>query len=207
MKRIIALIVMAVANSLALAPMAADAITLDGHQKEVVDKVSSYFSRVHTMQGSFLQSDGADRRMKGKFYLSRPGRFRFDYARPSRKIVISDGQTLAVQDLDLNNEDRVPLDQTVFRLLLQSDVNLVRDAKVMEVEESAGLIAIRLRDNDPNVPGELKLILADKPDLKLKAWWTKNGDGIETRIDVSDLVEGVQLDADLFKIGARSWSE
>jgi outer membrane lipoprotein-sorting protein len=97
---------------LALMPMAAtgeeksaDGITLDAHQKDIVDKVSSYFSGIHTLQGSFLQTSSDNRRMKGKFYLSRPGRFRFDYARPSRQIVISDGQYLAVEDLDLNTED------------------------------------------------------------------------------------------------------
>ena len=106
-------------------------ITLDAHQKEIIDKVSSYFTGIHTMQGSFLQTDAADHRMKGKFYLSRPGRFRFDYARPSRQIVVSDGQYLSVQDLDLNNEDRVALDQSVFRVVLSSDVNLLRDAKII----------------------------------------------------------------------------
>jgi outer membrane lipoprotein-sorting protein len=198
-----------IATGIGLASMAfaGDATTLDPHQKDIVDKVSRYFSGIHTMQGSFVQTDAADRRMKGKFYLSRPGRFRFDYARPSRQIVVSDGRTLAVQDLDLNNEDRVALDQTVFRLLLQSDVDLVRDAKVMEVEESAELIVVRLEDNDPNVPGELKLILATKPDLKLKAWSTKDAQGVETRIDVSDLAKDVQLDAEIFKIAPHGWAE
>ena len=86
----------------------AGGITLDAHQKDIVDKVSSYFSGIHTMQGSFLQTDAANHRMKGKFYLSRPGRFRFDYARPSRQIVVSDGAvSLRAQDLDLNNDGRI----------------------------------------------------------------------------------------------------
>jgi outer membrane lipoprotein-sorting protein len=205
MRRIVA----GVTTCIALTSMAfaGDGITLDAHQKDLVDKVSRYFTAIHTMQGSFLQTDSADRRMKGRFYLSRPGRFRFDYARPSRQIVVSDGQTLAVQDLDLNNEDRVALDQTVFRLLLSSDVDIVRDAKVMEVEESADLIAVTLQDNDPNVPGQLKLILAVGPDLELKAWSTKDAQGVETRVEVSDLAKGVQLDADLFKIAPLAWVE
>ena len=89
-----------------------DGITLDAHQKDIVRKISDYFSGIYTLQGSFLQTGSDNRRMKGKFYLSRPGRFRFDYARPSRHIVISDGRYLAVEDLDLNTEDRVELDQT-----------------------------------------------------------------------------------------------
>ena len=185
----------------------AGGITLDAHQKDIVDKVSSYFSGIHTMQGSFLQTDAADHRMKGKFYLSRPGRFRFDYARPSRQIVVSDGQYLSVQDLDLNNEDRLALDQSVFRVVLSSDVDLLRDAKIIGEEETGDTITINLEDKDANVPGQLRLILSTKPDLELKAWVAKDAQGVETRIEVSDLAKGVELDAEIFKIAPRAWVE
>ena len=178
----------------------ADGITLDAHQKDIVDKVSSYFSGIHTLQGSFLQTSSDNRRMKGKFYVQRPGRFRFDYARPSRHIVVSDGRYLAVQDLDLNNEDRVALDQTPFRLLLRTDVNLVRDARITELQESDDMLVLGLEDKDPNTTGRIKLYLATKPDLELKEWVTRDAQGVDTRVEVSDLAKSVQLDADLFTI-------
>ena len=185
----------------------ADGITLDAHQKDIVDKVSSYFSGIHTLEGSFLQTSSDNRGMKGKFYLSRPGRFRFDYARPSRQIVISDGQYLAVEDLDLNTEDRVELDQTPFRLLLQSDVDLIRDAQIMEVQQSDDLIVVALQAKDPDAGGQITLFLATKPELQLTAWVTKDAQGIETRIEVSDLAKGVELDAEMFKIAPPGWVE
>jgi outer membrane lipoprotein-sorting protein len=175
-------------------------IALDPHQKDLVDKVSSYFSGINTLQGSFMQTGADNQRMKGKFYLSRPGRFRFDYARPSRQIVISDGRYLAVQDLDLNNEDRVALDQTPFRLLLRTDVNLVRDARITELQESDDLLVLGLEDKDPNTTGRIKLYLATKPNLELKEWVTRDAQGLDTRVEVSDLAKAVQLDADLFTI-------
>ena len=145
--------------------------------------------------------------MKGKFYLSRPGRFRFDYARPSRQIVVSDGQYLAVEDLDLNTDDRVELNQTPFRLVLQSDVDLIRNAQIMEVQQSDDLIMIALQAKDPNAGGQIKLYLATKPELQLKAWVTKDAEGIETRVEISDLAKGVEFDADLFKIKPLAWAE
>ena len=175
-------------------------ITLDAHQKDLVDKVSSYFSAIHTLQGSFLQTSSDNQRMKGKFYVQRPGRFRFDYARPSRQIVISDGQHLAVEDLDLNTEDRVELDQTPFRLLLSSDVDLIRDAQIMEVQQSDDLIMIALQAKDPNAGGQIKLYLATKPELQLKAWVTKDAEGIDTRVEISNRDKTADLDSDFFKI-------
>ncbi len=106
-----------------------DGITLDAHQTKLVHQVSDYFESLQNLKGAFIQTDADNKRMKGKFFVKRPGRFRFDYSLPSKQIIVSDGENLAIQDLDLNNEDRVSLDQTPFRLLLRKDVDLLRDAK------------------------------------------------------------------------------
>jgi outer membrane lipoprotein-sorting protein len=179
-----------------------EAMTLNPHQTELVHKVSGYFSEINTLQGNFVQTGADNKRMKGKFYVKRPGRFRFDYARPSRQIVVSDGQYLSIQDLDLNNEDRVALDDTPFRLLLRSDVDLVRDAKIMEVQESEDLLVVGLVDKNPDTPGQIKLFLSTKPNLELKEWVTKDAQGLDTRVQVSDLTKSGELDAALFKIQA-----
>lgn len=179
---------------------AGEGLTLDARQTELVHKVSSYFSDISTLQGNFVQTSADNKRMKGKFYVKRPGRFRFDYARPSRQIVVSDGQYLAIQDLDLNNEDRVALDETPFRLLLRSDVDLVRDARIMEVQESEDLLVVGLVDKNPDTPGQIKLFLSTKPGLELKEWVTKDAQGLDTRVQVSDLSKSGEIDASLFKI-------
>ena len=177
-----------------------EAMTLNPHQTELVHKVSGYFSQINTLQGNFVQTGADNKKMKGKFYVQRPGRFRFDYARPSRQIVVSDGHYLSIQDLDLNNEDRVALDDTPFRLLLRSDVDLVRDAKIMEVQESEDLLVVGLVDKSPDTPGQIKLFLSTKPTLELKEWVTKDAQGLDTRVQVSDLTKSGEIDAALFKI-------
>jgi len=183
-----------------VAPTKTDGLTLDPRQTDLVHKVSEYFSGINALQGNFVQTGADNKRMRGKFYVMRPGRFRFDYARPSRQIVVSDGHYLAIQDLDLNNEDRVALDDTPFRLLLRKDVDLVRDARIMEVQESDDLLVVGLIDKDPNTPGQIKLFLSTKPGLELKEWVTKDAQGLDTRVQVSDLTKSAELDAGLFKI-------
>ena len=179
-----------------------EGIHLNQRQLELVDQVSAYFRELQTLKGRFVQTSADNKRMKGKFYVKRPGRFRFDYARPSRQIVISDGRYLAIQDLDLNNEDRVALNQTPFRLVLRSDVDLVRDARIIEVRESGDMIVVGLQDKDPDAPGQIRLFLTTKPHLELKQWVTKDAQGLDTRVEVSDLAKSVELDRDLFRIRA-----
>jgi outer membrane lipoprotein-sorting protein len=183
-----------------VAPTKGEGLALNDKQTELVHKVSEYFSGINVLQGNFVQTGADNKKMKGKFYVMRPGRFRFDYARPSRQIVVSDGHYLAIQDLDLNNEDRVSLDDTPFRLLLRKDVDLVRDARIMEVQESDDLLVVGLVDKSPDTPGQIKLIMTTKPSLELKEWVTKDAQGLDTRVQVSDLAKTGELDANLFKI-------
>lgn len=175
-------------------------VALDEKQAEMVKRVSGYFNELNGLKGAFVQTGADKKRMKGKFYVKRPGRFRFDYALPSKQIIISDGQYLAIQDLDLNNEDRVALDQTPFRLLLRKDVDLLRDARIVEAQEDADLVIVSLQDKDPEAPGRIKLFLSTKPALELKEWVTTDAQGLDTRVEVSELVKSDELDVNLFKI-------
>lgn len=175
-------------------------ITLDEKQTGMVKRVSSYFNDLANLKGAFVQTGADKKRLKGKFFVKRPGRFRFDYALPSKQIIISDGQNLAIQDLDLNNEDRVALDQTPFRLLLRKDVDLIRDARIVEAQEADDLLIVALQDKDPESPGRIKLFLATKPVLELKEWVTTDAQGLDTRVEVSDLVKTEDIDITLFKI-------
>jgi outer membrane lipoprotein-sorting protein len=167
-------------------------------QLETIKKVSGYFGTLDSLKGTFVQTNAANKRERGKFYVKRPGRFRFDYALPSKQIIISDGKYLAIQDLDLQNEDVVELDNTPFRLLLRKDVDLMRDALIGEVQEADDLIVISLRDKSPDAPGAIKLFMAKKPALELKEWVTTDAQGGTTRVEVSELNKTEVIDDKLF---------
>ena len=175
-------------------------MTLDARQTELVNKFRGYFSDLNTLQGNFVQTSADNKRMKGKFYVKRPGRFRFDYARPSRQIVVSDGHYLAIQDLDLNNEDRVALDETPFRLLLRSDVDLVRDARIMEVQESEDLLVVGLVDKNPDTPGQIKLFLSTKPSARAQGVGDQGRPGPRYPGAGLGPDQGAELDGELFTI-------
>lgn len=184
------------------AKVAADTtgVTLDAKQTDIVKRVSGYFNELNGLKGAFVQTGADKKRMKGKFFVQRPGRFRFDYSLPSKQVIVSDGQYLAIQDLDLNNEDRVALDQTPFRLLLRKDVDLLRDARILEAQEADDLMIVALQDKDPETPGRIKLFMTTKPTLELKEWVTTDAQGLDTRVEVSELTKSEDLDATLFKI-------
>ena len=174
-------------------------ITLDERQVEIIKKVSAYFNDLINLKGAFVQTGVDNKRMRGKFYVKRPGRLRFDYALPSKQVIISDGRLLAIQDHDLNTENVIELNKTPFRLLLQNDVDLLRDARIAEVQEADDSIVLTLQDKSPDTPGRIKLFLAKTPALELKEWVTTDAQGLDTRIELSNVVKTEDIDQSLFK--------
>ncbi len=51
----------------------------DKKQIELIQKVTAYFNQMSEIKGLFVQTSADNKRMRGKFYVKRPGRFRFDY--------------------------------------------------------------------------------------------------------------------------------
>ncbi len=93
-----------------VAPPQTSQFTAAPEQVEIIQKINAYFNELKNLEGDFLQTDADDKRKKGKFYIERPGKVRFDYSLPSKQKIISNGKYLAIEDHDLNTTDRYPLE-------------------------------------------------------------------------------------------------
>lgn len=175
-------------------------VTLDPIQIETITKVSTYFNKLENLRGTFVQTTSDNKRMRGRFYVKKPGRLRFEYNLPSRQLIVSDGKMLAIQDLDMNTDDRVALDQTPFRLLLRKDVDLLRDATILEVQEAADLIILAMQDKSPDAPGTIRLFMTKGAELELKEWVTTDSQGTDTRVELANLNRPEDLDSELFRV-------
>ena len=171
----------------------------DKKQMELIQKVGAYFNQMSEIKGSFVQTSADNKRQRGKFYFKRPGRFRFDYNPPSRLVILSDGKHMAIQDLDLRTDERIDLDYTPFRVLLRKDVDLLRDARILEVGEVDDVIVLALQDRSPDTAGRIKLFLAKKTELELKEWITTDAQGLDTRVELTEVSKAQDLDPAMFK--------
>ncbi len=184
------------------APAGSTAMTLDPAQTEALKSVSKYFTDLKQLKGTFIQTNPDAKRVRGKFAIKQPGRFRFDYATGSKMIIVSDGTYLAIQDLDMKTDDRIELDRTPFRILLRKDVDLVRDARISEVQTADDLIIVSLQDKSPDAPGKIRLFLSKKPELELKEWITTDPQGLDTKVEISSLNKTEAVDDSQFKPSA-----
>jgi outer membrane lipoprotein-sorting protein len=170
----------------------------DPKQQELIRRLTAYFNEMGDMKGTFQQTSADKKRLRGKIYLKRPNFFRFEYNLPSRQLIISDGHMMAIQDLDLKTDDRWTLDKTPFRVILRKDVDLLRDARVLDVGETDTRLFITLQDKDPRTPGRLKMLLTKKPTVELKEWITTDSQGLDTHVELTEFVKAENLDPKLF---------
>ncbi len=164
---------------------------------DVIAKINGYFNGMSNLSGTFLQTDPDGKQKRGKFYLARPGKVRFDYGAPSHLQIISDGEYLAIEDHDLNTTDRYPIDMTPFRLLLSETVDLVNDANIISLDQGPTDVVIAVEDKKGG-SGRICLFF-NKADMSLREWIITDAQGLDTRIQVANLEQNKQLNAELFE--------
>ena len=113
-------------------------------------------------------------------------------------MIVSDGKYVAVQDHDLGTDERWDLQYTAFRMLLRKDVDLLRDARFFDVQESADLIAITVVEKGADELGRIAVVFGKAPALQLKEWIAKDAQGFDTRIVLGDITTADDIDPALF---------
>ncbi|AKJ28070.1 outer membrane lipoprotein chaperone LolA [Caldimonas brevitalea] len=85
---------------------------------DAVDTLKGFVQDVKSGRASFTQTvtspDGAKKRTtQGDFEFVRPGRFRFEYAKPFAQLIVADGQRVWLYDPDLNQVSVRPMNQAL----------------------------------------------------------------------------------------------
>lgn len=166
-------------------------------QMAVVDKINEYFNTAKNLEGKFVQTDANATRKKGRFFIERPGKVRFDYSAPSREKIISNGEYLAIENHDLRTTDRYPLDSTPFRLLLKEKVDLAQDARIIAIDSNDKLLVLTVEDKEARGGGQIRLFF-DWPTIALKEWIITDAQGLNTRIELAELETNKAADPQLF---------
>lgn len=183
------------------APAAPGETTLSNEQNSLVQRVSAYFNEIEHLQGTFVQISPNNETTAGKFYVRRPGRLRFDYASPSKLRIVADGRYLSIEDHDLKTVDQYPLESTPFGLLLNEDVNLTRDANIIDISQSADIASLTVEDKSDGSRGRLQLFFT-LPEIELKEWVVTDPQGLDTRIQLANHLKGKKHAIEFFKSSA-----
>lgn len=172
---------------------------LTPEQTELVRRISATYNGIREMRGEFTQFDPAGTRSTGQFFLTKPGRVRFQYAAPSPVEVIADGRHLAVRDKRLNTQDIYLIEQTPLRHLLSANLDLAAQTRIISMQTEGDLITLALEERGAMVEGQITLFF-DAGDLSIRQWTTTDATGQETAVRVRNVVVNQRNDPQLFLV-------
>jgi outer membrane lipoprotein-sorting protein len=169
-------------------------------QRAQVDKASAYLSSLQQLVGNFVQIGPDGSRVKGEFYIQKPGKIRFEYDPPSPIQIIADGESVIVRDRKLATQDLFPLSQTPLRYLLSERIDLLRDTNVVGVRADDTFVTIVIEERQPLVGTSRLVMMLGAKDYQLKQWTITDPQGYDTTVAVSNLDRSKRPDPDMFKI-------
>ncbi len=174
--------------------------TLSAEQRAIVDRVNGYLSGVQTLTGKFIQVGPDGSRTQGDFFISKPGRVRFEYDDPSPIELIADGSSVVVRDRRLATQDVYPLSQTPLRFLLADRVDLTKDTHLIAVYADDVYVTVVAEEKSGIVGTSRLMIMFSAKDMQLKQWTVTDPQGYDTTVAVYNLDTSKRPDPALFKI-------
>jgi outer membrane lipoprotein-sorting protein len=172
-------------------------IVLDDSDRALLDVISTRLNDIATLKGDFVQINPDGNISQGAFYISKPGKMRFEYQPPTPTLIVADGRTVAVANTRLNTVDRYPLSETPLGLVLGNDVDLKNSVALVSVEHQKGAIIIGARTNGNMSRANISLVFSD-PGYELRQWTVIDNQGLTTTVALRDLVVGATLSPSLF---------
>ncbi len=166
-------------------------------QEEDVLRAESYLNGLKTMRADFIQTAQDGRWAGGTFYLSRPGRLRFEYEDPIDDFIVADGTFIFYWDGELEQQSNALIGRTLADFILREDIALTGDITVTGVDYTDTDLRIRVVETDEPDQGELTLVF-DRDPFRLVQWTVVDGEGGSTTVELFNPRIGVALDRDLF---------
>ncbi len=173
---------------------------LTTEQRAIVERVNSYLSGVQALTGNFIQVGPDGSRTQGEFFISKPGRVRFEYDDPSPIELIADGSSVVVRDRRLATQDVYPLSQTPLRFLLADRVDLTKDTHLVSVYADDVFVTVVVEEKNGIVGTSRLMIMFSAKDMQLKQWTVTDPQGYDTTVAVYNLDTSKRPDPALFKI-------
>ncbi|WP_341896095.1 outer membrane lipoprotein carrier protein LolA [Ferrovibrio terrae] len=188
--------------SVAYAAAPASSAKLTAQDQADLARIAAYFNEVRSMQGRFLQVAPQGEASEGKIYMSRPGRFRFEYDPPVPMLIVSDGAYIIMEDRELKTVERIPLGATPLDLLVRDKVVFDDSVGIARVERGAAILRVTLFAPDRPKEGALTLVFGDKP-LEFAGWTVTDAQGKDTAITLSKIDFNPQINPRLYTYGDR----
>ncbi|MGH6854458.1 MAG: LolA family protein [Aestuariivirga sp.] len=179
--------------------LAAEVLQVTAEQAVSIQQITDYINGFQNLQGDFTQVSPKGSLSHGVFFISKPGKMRFEYAAPNPFLIVADGTWLTIKNRAKEKGDQFPLSETPLRLVLGNKVDLLNDTNILGFEETDGLTSVTLEDKEGLMGGKLILVF-DHTRNTLQQWVIIDSKNRRTTVSLDNIVAGVDPDPKLFVV-------
>ena len=165
-----------------------------------LDALSRYINGLTTVEAAFRQINPDGSSSSGRVLIQRPGRMRFEYAKPDKTLVLASAGQVAIFDAKSNQPpEQYPLAKTPLNLILGDKVDLQNTRLVVDHHEEGALTLVTAQDPAHPDYGTLQLGFSQNP-VALRQWVVTDGNGAQTIVLLDALTEGQGYSPFVFSI-------
>jgi outer membrane lipoprotein-sorting protein len=139
---------------------------------------------VRSLEANFVQKNSDGTVFKGKLFLDRPGKLKFDYDTPKGMIIVSEGNNLIYFDPSSHQATYLALESSPASLLLDGYLDFRKHATLVSFYETQDRIEVSLRTHKTS--HTITLFINPK-DKMLQGWKTKDPQGNEVELSFSHI--------------------
>jgi len=173
-----------------------------------IEQLNSFLEQTRTLSAEFVQlsideSGKPGQRSTGRFYLAKPGKFRWDYLQPYKQEIVANGDKVWFFDADLEQVTVKRLGKAIGStpaLLLTGQVSLQKNFVIEEERFADGMQWVKLTPRSED--DSFKYILIGIDVESLRGMELSDNFGQLTRIAFSNVKSNVQIDPNLFEFVA-----
>ena len=173
-----------------------DLLSLDN---ERIKKIEDYLNKLNNISSNFIQINSDGLKVKGKLFLSKPGKLRIEYEKKENPLIIADGKWLHYFDIELNEIQSVTIEKSPAWILLKKKVNLKKDFKIETLNKKNNKTFITLSNKDLENIKTIKLIFLNKP-LTLKGWMIIDSNEIQTTVSLLKIKKINKFNSNTFQL-------
>jgi outer membrane lipoprotein-sorting protein len=161
-------------------------------------KIENYLNSIKTAVAPFTQISDEDGKAEGTFYLSRPGKLRWEYNPPTPILIIAKGSLLSYYDSELNQVSHISLDENLSGFLTRENISFnSKDITILDFVKENGNIAITISQTDKQDEGKLTLKFSEN-NITLLGMSITDAIGKNTDIAFDTIIYDKPLDKKLF---------
>lgn len=136
--------------------------------------LDQFLTKSKTMSADFMQTLRTDdndvlQESKGRFYLSRPGKFRWNYSEPYAQEIVSDGEHVWVYDVDLKQvtvQEKNAASNNTPMALVEGKLKLAEAYDISELDNRDGIYRLKLSSKVKDVDFAELIVGVDKQGLR-----------------------------------------